>query len=132
MTIRGLQVFVVGALVAAASAVSAAPAFAQTDDSLRPTDDPHVMMSPDGRLSTQVQYEENDLNSDSGAHKVYRQLQDAAETVCNDNGSFVHDLTIRRDMDQCENSAIEGAVNRIDSPKLTAVYDQNAPRDTEG
>ena len=86
----------------------------------------------DGTLSTQVQYEDSELNSNSGAHKVYRQLQDAAQTVCNDNGSFVHDLTIRRDMDQCENSALEDAVNRINNPRLTAVYDQNAPRDTEG
>jgi UrcA family protein len=60
---------------------------------------------------------------------VYRRLQSAAETVCGDNGSFVHDLSIRRNMDQCENSAIEDAVNRINSPKLTAVYDQNAPED---
>jgi len=125
MTIRALKFFAAGALAAAASAVIASPAFAD-DDSLRPTSDPHVMSSPDGALSTQVQYQEDDLNSTSGAHKVYRRIERAAETVCADNGSFVHDLTIRRDMDQCENSAVEDAVSRINSPKLTAVYDQNA------
>jgi len=128
MTIRALQVFRVGALAAAACAVMASAAFAQ-GGSLRPTDDPHVMVSPDGALSTQVQYDETDLSSSSGAHKVYRRLQSAAETVCGDNGSFVHDLSIRRNMDQCENSAIEDAVARINNPRLTAVYDQNTPED---
>ncbi len=126
MTIRALQFFAAGALAAAASAVIASPAYSD-DDALRPTPDPHVMTSPDGRLSTQVQFQQEDLNSTSGAHKVYRRIERAAATVCDDNGAFVHDLTIRRDMDQCENSAVESAVSRINSPKLTAVYDQNAP-----
>jgi UrcA family protein len=131
MSIRALQVFTAGALIAAGSVAIASPTY-NDDDSWRSTSDPHVMMSHDGRLSTQVQYENTDLNSNDGAHTVYRRLQSAAETVCGDNGSFVHDLSIRRNMDQCENSAIEDAVNRINSPKLTAVYDQNAPEDVRG
>jgi UrcA family protein len=123
MSTHGLQVFRVGALAAAVSVVIAAPAFAQGDDSLRPTSDPNVMVAPNGTLSTQVQYDVNDLSSHTGAHKVYRRLQKAAETVCGDDGSFTHDPILRRNIDQCEKSAVEDAVARVNSPKLTAVHE---------
>jgi UrcA family protein len=74
--------------------------------------------------SVTVHYGDLDLNTASGADRLYLRLDRAAETVC--GGDYEYDPayielwgTVRR----CEKNAIGRAVAQVDSPKLTTLFD---------
>jgi UrcA family protein len=64
-------------------------------------------------------YRDADLNSAASAEQVYGRIRHAAKTACGDDGSFVRDLKVRRDIEQCENAAIKNAIAQINAPVLT-------------
>jgi UrcA family protein len=73
-----------------------------------------------------VRFADLDLNTRQGTHQVYMRLRGAATTACGDSTAFV-DLNEMRDIERCEQQAIETAVAQINRPMLTALYDKHFP-----
>lgn len=75
-----------------------------------------------------VHFADLNLNTPADAHTLYVRLKGAARTACGDETEVV-DLTQFRDIERCEQQAIETAVAQIDRPTLTALYDKHFPRE---
>lgn len=72
-----------------------------------------------------VHYGDLNLNKTGDADRLYIRLDRAAERAC---GAYKYDplfLELWRGIRKCEHNAIGNAVTQVDSPKLTAVYDQH-------
>ncbi len=70
-----------------------------------------------------VQYRSQDLATDAGARHVYHQLERAAERVCEQASTgrlpSVAEMSCRRE-------ALSGAIEKIHSPRLVAVYTKSS------
>ena len=75
-----------------------------------------------------VHFDDLDLNTAAGTHKLYTRLKGAARTACGDETEVV-DLTEFRDIERCEQQAMSTAVAQIARPQLTALYDKYYPRE---
>jgi UrcA family protein len=97
-----LTLFVLGGILGAASIGTANAATA--DDNVP---------------SVAVRYNQQSLDSESGARVLYRRIVNAATEVCpNDTASHFVAPAVR----QCREESIARAVFQINSPKLVAVY----------
>lgn len=115
MTLQRPNLLLIGAALAAAAATLLAPAAAHASD-------------PEETTSVTVHFGDLDLNSQSGAHHLYLRLKLAAQSVCGDEYEAI-DLSQRRDIMECQRVAIEHAVEHVDRPQLTALYDRYHPRE---
>ncbi len=73
-----------------------------------------------------VRYRDLNLSSDTGAERLYRRLDRAAARVCGDNPFDPAYMRLWQSVRSCETGALGRAVAQVDSPKLTAIYDQHA------
>ncbi len=130
MSKRALGIFG-GAFVAATAAVivsgpaSASPQEPGYDstgsDSYRNNNDTY------GRVSVNVEFQREDLKSGAGAEHVYRKIRDAAQSACGEPSGWIYELQRQIDIQKCERDAIANAVERINAPELTDIYELNAP-----
>jgi UrcA family protein len=98
-------------LAAAATLTSAAPAFAQTSDTVP---------------SVSVKYGNLDIGSPTGAQVLLKRIKAAATTVCGGAPDIrqLHQLT---SFEACRSSAVARAVVAVDSPMLTASAHRSFP-----
>lgn len=106
---------VTGAALVAAVATFLAPAAARAGD-IEVTE------------SVVVHFGDLDLNTPNGAHLLYLRLKNAAKSVCGDEYEAI-DLQDRGDIIDCQRDAIQHAVEHVDRPLLTALYDRRNPRE---
>ena len=78
--------------------------------------------------SVTVHFADLDPSSAHGAKRLYTRLRMAAREVCGDYTEAV-DLTEMRDIALCERTAIAGAVEQVNRPPLTAIYDHQYPHE---
>jgi UrcA family protein len=78
--------------------------------------------------TTTVHFADLDVSSHGGAQHLFLRLKNAAVFVCGDANDPV-ELNQRSDILQCQQKAVEQAVERIDRPLLTAIYDQRFPHE---
>jgi UrcA family protein len=71
-------------------------------------------------LSTTVQFNPDNLATDSGARHLYHRIVSAAAEVCPQDASNPH--WVSNKVQQCREQAIARAVMKINNPKLVAVY----------
>ena len=94
----------------AAFTIGATRAEAAIDNSL-----PHVT----------VHYGDLNLNNNQGAKELYFRVHRAAKVVCGDEEWDPLYIEMWRADQQCEQTALKRAVAQVNSPKLTAIYDQH-------
>jgi UrcA family protein len=80
------------------------------------------------RTQVVVDYADLDLGSVAGNKALYARLSHAAERACGPEPQR-HDLRARSDYRQCQEKALEKAVDRIGSPELQALH---ARQSTDG
>jgi UrcA family protein len=73
-----------------------------------------------GALTTTVQYNPDNLATDSGARHLYQQIVKAAAVVCPQDASHPHWVSTL--VQECRQQAVARAVMKINNPKLVAVY----------
>ena len=78
--------------------------------------------------TTTVHFADLDVTSHDGAQHLFLRLKNAAVSVCGDANDPV-ELDERNGILQCQQKAVEQAVERIDRPLLTAIYDQRFPHE---
>ena len=66
-----------------------------------------------------VRYDADLLATDSGARALYHRLAMAAKDVC---PQFTNSLFSNREIVECRNAAIAGAVSKIHNQRLAAVH----------
>ena len=115
MSLRYSKILSLAALLA-----MALPVLAAAPDAVTPYDN-------DSERSVQVPLTDLYVSSGAGAEKVYRRLERAAEDACGNDWPVRHDLYRQSDVQRCESQAVRDAVEQINQPTLTAVYDQHAP-----
>lgn len=76
--------------------------------------------------TTMVYYNSSDLWTDQGAGAVYRRIVNAAEQVCPAEDSL--SLAERAATKECQQQAIAGAVAKIGSARLAALYARTLAR----
>lgn len=77
--------------------------------------------------SVTVHFADLNADSDAGSKTLYRRLRQAARQVCGDEFS-VRDLDERRNIEKCQQVAIENAVAQVNQPRLIDLYDRSFPR----
>lgn len=77
-------------------------------------------------ISTTVRFGDLDLKTRQGADKLYGRLNIAARHVCNDTMEPYARLT--RAFVVCRDDALAEAVQEVNRPLLTQVYDQHLPK----
>jgi UrcA family protein len=98
--------------LAAALIAPAAPAYAdRLDGAVTVSDVPTIRVS----------YAELDINKPRGLEVLYSRIQRAAKTVCGVDDSR-RELARGRHATACYQTAVEGAVNQINRPTLTALH----------
>lgn len=115
MSLPRPNLLLIGAALAAATVTLLAPAAAHAADI-------------EATSSVIVHFADLDLDSQNGAHHLYLRLKMAARSVCGDEDDAI-DLSDRRNITVCQQEAIENAVEHVDRPLLTAVYDRFYPRE---
>jgi UrcA family protein len=115
MTLHKPQMLLIGAALAAAAATLFIPVAAHATDI-------------EETSTVTVRFGDLDLDSQNGAHHLYLRLKLAAQSVCGDEHDAI-DLRDRGDIERCQQTAIEHAVERVDRPMLTALYDRRYPRE---
>jgi UrcA family protein len=98
-------------LAAAATLLCAAPALAQTSDTVP---------------SVTVRYGDLDIGSPAGAHALLRRIEAAANTACG-GAQDIRPLDRWAVFEACRRSAVDRAVAQVDSPTLTAAAHRRAP-----
>jgi UrcA family protein len=78
--------------------------------------------------SRTVRFGDLDLDSSRGADHLFLRLKLAAEAVCGDANDAVS-LDERAEILRCQQKAVEGAVERVDRPLLTRIYDLDFPHE---
>lgn len=81
----------------------------------------------DSTASVTVHFADLKPDSDAGSKTLYRRLRQAAKEVCGDEFS-VRDLDERRNVEKCQQVAIENAVAQVNQPRLIDLYDRSFPR----
>ena len=77
--------------------------------------------------SVNVRVGDLDANTPGGAQHIYSRLQRAAEQVCGEDSSTRMELETANLVRNCEQQAIEPAVDKIHTAPLTAIYIQHFP-----
>jgi UrcA family protein len=98
-------------LAAAATLTSAAPAFAQTSDTVP---------------SVSVKYRDLHIGSPAGAQVLLKRIEAAANTVCGGTPD-IRQLGQWTTFEACRRSAVARAVVAVDSPMLTATAHRSFP-----
>jgi len=78
--------------------------------------------------SVLVHFGDLDLNTSNGVHHMYMRLQNAAKSVCGDEFEAI-DLSERGNILDCQRDAIQHAVEYVNRPRLTALYDHHHPHE---
>jgi UrcA family protein len=76
-----------------------------------------------GPKTATVSYHEQELATTRGVQGLYAGIDRAAREVCDDTGEYV----LRSSFAACEQSAIAGAVEQVDSAQLTEIYNEHYP-----
>jgi UrcA family protein len=66
-----------------------------------------------------VHYANSDVQTQEGAAAVYSQIRSAAFSVCEPSNLAM--MRSSRQLHACVNAAVDGAVQAVDSPALTAI-----------
>ena len=74
---------------------------------------------PSGTRSTEVSFRDLDLNTQSGAAKLYRRIQGAAQRVCLYEAAGVRSSRIWQN---CVLPTVDAAVAKVNNPLLTALH----------
>jgi UrcA family protein len=85
---------------------------------------------PSQPLTKTVTYGDLNLNSEQGAKVLYARLRHAASDVCYPLGNI--ELTRRRQWQSCIDNAVASAVQKVNSPLVTALHNVNASRPSAG
>ena len=72
---------------------------------------------PSGTRSTEVSFRDLDLNTQSGAAKLYRRIQGAAQRVCGYEPTLAQAQSIWQ---HCVLPTIDAAVAKVNNPQITA------------
>jgi UrcA family protein len=70
--------------------------------------------------SMQVRYSDLDLSRPEGALKLYQRIKYAAQLVCDTYAS--NELVRRQEYLKCYSKAVDDAVSKVGSDKLTAIH----------
>ena len=73
-----------------------------------------------------VQYQPGELDSTAGAEELYQTLSRVARFACGDSG-YTIEVTVRAELEQCEQAAIANAVSSVSSANLTTAYNRHFP-----
>jgi UrcA family protein len=84
---------------------------------------PSQAATPDGPLSVKVDYSDLNLSHPAGVKVLYTRIQSAAQKVCAPL-SGNRDLSLADAWAQCLSDAVSGAVQSVDQPALTSVYEE--------
>jgi UrcA family protein len=95
--------------------IGASPAFASDE------------FATDESQTVDVRFHDLDLAKNKDAKVLFMRLRDAAEDVCGTTYDAAS-LFTRLQVEQCQKEAIGGAVEKINQPLLTAVYDKHFER----
>jgi UrcA family protein len=79
-----------------------------------------IASAKDGAVSTVVNYRDLDLSQTSDAQRLYGRLKYASKQVC--NSYDVRGLQMQRLFDECFDTALDHAVEKVNDPKLTALH----------
>ncbi|MBS0612348.1 MAG: UrcA family protein [Proteobacteria bacterium] len=79
--------------------------------------------TPDEPPSVRVGYGDLNLDTDAGAHVLYRRLRAAARQVCSDDADS-REVARAANARACQHQAIERAVRTVGSPRLAAWYER--------
>ena len=74
---------------------------------------------PAGTRSIEVGFRDLDLNTQSGAAKLYRRIQGAAQRVCGYEATLAEAQSI---WERCVLPTVDAAVAKVNSPLLTALH----------
>ena len=74
---------------------------------------------PSGTRSTEVSFRDLDLNTQSGAAKLYRRIQGAAQRVCGYEPTLAKAQSIWQ---HCVLPTVDAAVTKVNNPLLTALH----------
>jgi UrcA family protein len=74
---------------------------------------------PSETRSTEVSFRDLDLNTPSGAAKLYRRIQGAAQRVCGYEATLVKAQSIWQ---HCVLPTVDAAVAKVNNPLLTALH----------
>jgi UrcA family protein len=85
---------------------------------------------PNQPLTKTVTYGDLNLNSEQGAKVLYARLRRAASDVCYPLDSI--ELTHRRQWQNCVDNAMASAVQKVNSPLVTALHNVNASHPSAG
>ena len=78
--------------------------------------------------SVTVRYADLNLSSAAGANTLYRRIVGAARFSCGYEGKSLRE---QMQWQSCVKSAVADAVATVNSPNLTAIYNQEQPGSTE-
>jgi UrcA family protein len=81
-------------------------------------------------LTKAVAYGDLNLESDQGVKVLYARLQYAAHHVCSPLES--RELSRKTAWQTCVNNALASAVTQVNNPRVTAIHNQSAKRDSTG
>jgi UrcA family protein len=84
-----------------------------------------VTVSDDGIPTVKVDYSGMDLSTSTGATLLYHQLKSAAAQVCRSLEGRA--LSLRGKRQRCYDKALSGAVAKVNTPLLTALYQRQSP-----
>lgn len=73
-----------------------------------------------------VHYGDLNVNTETGAHELYRRISYAAHEVCGEATDPSYS-TLTLEYQKCRQAAMEQAVAKVDRAKLTELYDQHFP-----
>jgi UrcA family protein len=76
--------------------------------------------------SVMVHYSDLNLNTEAGAAALYSRLVRAARNVCEDPAEVVA-IGQMQDIDKCRKETLADAVDSVDRPLLTEVYEEHHP-----
>jgi UrcA family protein len=74
-----------------------------------------------------VRFGDLDLSTTAGAKTLYQRIRGAARTVCVAEDDYKLGLYARRNWNSCFQRAVDGAVDKVNSPLLRAVHRQSTP-----
>jgi UrcA family protein len=72
--------------------------------------------------SIKVSYNELDLSKQAGAEELYRRIKRAAQTVCQESFRSMGPLRSAGYQKKCQQKAIDNAVNDVNRPLLSALW----------
>jgi UrcA family protein len=117
VSVRESSLLVAAATAAAACAVVLLPGQAHASDLGSNYEEP---------TSVTVHFSDLDLTKPKAVTTLYLRLRDASELVCGDDAQAI-DLELRSELERCNQTAIENAVETVNRPLLTALYDRRFP-----